>query len=478
MDEKSRRPSTGRRAASVNQMNLRRTNPYEQKEVNVDLTKDNAIAEPRDEAANSDRGDRRYWQIAPAAIVGTIVEYFDFGIYGYMAVMLSAQFFVAEDDTAALLGTFAAFAVAFLLRIPGGIFFGHIGDKYGRKTALTWTILLMVLATALIGILPTYATIGLWATVMLVFCRCLQGFSAGGELTGANIFVAESAPRKWRGLQTSTVNLGTAYGSLLASLVALALTTLFTPEEVLEWGWRLAFLVSLPLGIVGFWIRRATEESPRFQEMKAQNAEEKVPLAVLLRTSKMTVLKATGLTALITGGYYIATVYAATYLQTAGGLTPSDAFLSTSIALVAGSLMLPLAGALSDIIGRKVVLFIGAGGAALLGIPMFILMQGGELWQGIVGQSVLFMLVSFTNGASFVTFVEMFKTSVRYSGIALSQNIALMVLGGTAPFIATWLISLTGDSLTPGWYFVGCALLSFVSVFAIKESRGKALIEE
>ncbi len=148
-------------------------------------------------------------KVIRAAVVGTVVEYYDFGIYGYMATMVATLFFVSENDTAALLGTFAAFAVAFFLRVPGGIFFGHIGDKFGRKTALSWTILLMVIATAAMGLMPTYATLGVWATVLLVLARCLQGFAAGGELGGANAFVSESAPARWRATQTSMVNSGT-----------------------------------------------------------------------------------------------------------------------------------------------------------------------------------------------------------------------------------------------------------------------------
>ena len=173
-------------------------------------------------APGAEGGFRARLKVIRAAVLGTVVEYYDFGIYGYMATFVAALFFVDDDPAAALLGTFAAFAVAFFMRVPGGIFFGHIGDKYGRKKALSWTILLMVLATALIGVLPNYFTLGVWATALLVLCRCLQGFAAGGELGGANAFVAESAPAKWRATQTSLVNSGTYLGSLFASLVALA----------------------------------------------------------------------------------------------------------------------------------------------------------------------------------------------------------------------------------------------------------------
>jgi MHS family proline/betaine transporter-like MFS transporter len=411
-------------------------------------------------------------KVIRAAVVGTVVEYYDFGIYGYMATMVATLFFVSENDTAALLGTFAAFAVAFFLRVPGGIFFGHIGDKFGRKTALSWTILLMVIATAAMGLMPTYATLGVWATVLLVLARCLQGFAAGGELGGANAFVSESAPARWRATQTSMVNSGTYLGSLAASLVALGITSTFSEEQILEWAWRIPFLLSVVSGVIGVWIRNHLEDTPQFEEMADKGETKKLPIKELLKTSGGSVVKIVMLGALIVGGYYIASVYAATYLQTEGGQTSSVAFLSTSLALVLGVITLPIAGYAADKYGRKPVLFIGSVASAVLGVPMFMLMSGGTIWQAVVGQSVLFICVSIVNGASFVVYVEMLKASVRYSGIALGNNITNMCLGGTAPFIATYLIDVTDNSLAPAGYFVFCALLTLVAVFFIKETKG------
>lgn len=414
-------------------------------------------------------------KVIRAAVLGTVVEYYDFGIYGYMATFVAALFFVSDDPTAALLGTFAAFAVAFFMRVPGGIFFGHIGDKYGRKKALSWTILLMVLATALIGVLPNYYTLGLWATVMLVLCRCLQGFAAGGELGGANAFVAESAPARWRATQTSLVNSGTYFGSLFASLVALAATSLFTEQQMLDWAWRIPFLLSLPIGIIGLYIRSHLEDTPQFKELSDQGETKKVPIKTLLVTNWRSVLKIVCLGALITGGYYVVSVYAATYLQTSVGHSSQLAFASTSVAMVVGAVTLPLAGYFADVLGRKKVLFTGSLGAALLGFPMFMMMSAGPAWAAIVGQSVLFVFVSVVNGASFVTYAEMLSASTRYSGIALGNNITNTLLGGTAPFMATWLISVTGHTLAPAGYFVFTALISLVAVFFITETRGSEL---
>lgn len=414
-------------------------------------------------------------QVIRAAVVGTIVEYYDFGIYGYMATFIAALFFVSEDPTAALLGTFAAFAVAFFLRVPGGIIFGHIGDRYGRKKALSWTILLMALATAGIGVLPSYFTLGVWATMGLVLCRCLQGLAAGGELGGANAFVTESAPSRWRATQTSLVNSGTYFGSLAASLVALGATSMLTEEQLLEWAWRIPFLLSLPIGIIGLWIRNRLEDTPQFQELEKQGDVKKVPIKDLLTNNIGAVLKIIGLGPLITGGYYIATVYAATYLQTTAGHSSQVAFVSTSIALVVGAAVLPLSGYLADRIGRKPVFFIGSGAAVVLGIPMFMLMSAGPTWQAVLGQTVLFICVSIVNGTSYVAYAEMLSASTRYSGLALGNNVTNTLVGGTAPFISTWLIDLTDQPLAPAGFFVFCALSTLVTTFFIAETRGTAL---
>ncbi|MBB5158029.1 MFS transporter [Saccharopolyspora phatthalungensis] len=414
-------------------------------------------------------------KVIRAAILGTVVEYYDFGIYGYMATMLSTHFFVKGDPTTALLGTFAAFAVAFFLRVPGGIFFGHIGDKYGRKKALTWTILLMAVATALMGLLPTYATLGVWATTLLTLSRCLQGFAAGGELGGANSFVSEHAPPRWRAFQTSMVNSGTYIGSLCASLMALALTTGLSAEQVDAWGWRIPFLLSLVIGLVGLWIRNSLDETEQFEDVQQRDVVVKVPLFALLSTAWRQILTIILLGAVITGGYYIASVYAATYLQTAGQRSPQFAFTATCIAMVVGVITLPISGYLGDRIGRKPVFIGGSAAGAVFGVPMFMLMADGPAPLAILGPTVLFICVSVVNGVSFATYAEMLRARFRYSGIALGNNVTNMLLGGTAPFIATLLVSSTGNKLAPAGYFVACALISLIMSLFIKETRGKEL---
>lgn len=413
-------------------------------------------------------------KVTVAGAAGTIIEYYDFAIYGYMATMIAVHFFVLGDPTASLLGTFATFAVAFFLRIPGGILFGHIGDKYGRKRALSWTIGLMVTATVLIGLIPSYATLGLWATLLLVLARCLQGISAGGEIAGAVSFVAEHAPNDKRATRTSMVSVGATIGSLVASLIALMLTSMFPVESVETWAWRLPFILSLPLGILGWILRNRTEESPRFaeqsEETDAGGAE--MPVMTVLRNYPGTVVKIVGLCAMHSGAYWIATVYVATYLQTTAGFTSQVAYLSSTIALIIGIATTVMSGRLSDRIGRKATHFIGAGTAVVSGLPIFMMMQSGNTAAAIFGHCLLMVCVALIMGTGFTSYTEMLPTRIRYSGIALSTNTAQTLLGGPAPFIATALIAFTGNPLAPAGFFVFCALLTLAATFFMKETKG------
>ena len=414
-------------------------------------------------------------QVVKAAVLGTTVEYYDFGIYGYMATILGYHFFTGSEN-AALLGTFAAFAVAFFLRIPGGIFFGHMGDKYGRKKALTWTILLMAGATAVMGMLPTYVTLGIWATVLLVLTRCLQGFAAGGELGGANAFVAEYAPARKRASYTSSVNTGTYFGSLLASLTALALTSLLPEDIVQAWAWRLPFLLSVVIGLIGLYIRNNLNDTPEFEKLDAaEDTTEHLPIKVLFKESSKQIITIVLLGAMITGGYYVASVYGATYLQTVGGHSPQVAFTSTSIAMLVGVVALLSAGQLADRVGRKPMFIWGSIAGVLSGYPAFLLMGADNAILAILAQTWLMVLVSAVNGASFAAYAEMLPTRTRYSGIALSNNVSNTLLGGTAPFIATFMISVSGANIAPAFFFMFCCALTVVGALLYSETKGTEL---
>lgn len=417
-------------------------------------------------------GPPRKSRVLAGGIIGSVVEYYDFAIYGYMAATISTHFFSSGDETAALLGTFAAFAVAFLLRTPGGILFGHIGDKYGRKKALTLSILLMGLATTLIGVLPTYATLGIWATALLALMRCIQGIAAGGEIGGAMSFVAEHAPASRRATHTAFVASGIYFGSMVASLMALALTSIFSAEQVSAWAWRLPFLLSIVAAAIGLWIRNSLEEPEQFSELKESDKTEALPIAAVLRDGWRPTLHICLLLPLITGGYYLASVYSTTYLQKTAGYSPQFSFASSCVALAVGIITLPISGYLGDRFGRKPMLILGALAAAVLGYPVFIMMDSGPSYLAFLGPAILVFCVAITNGVSFVAYCEMLSTRFRYSAMALSNNLTNAVVGGTAPLVAALLASSTGNNLSPSWFYIGCALLTFGGAVVFRETRG------
>ena len=406
-----------------------------------------------------------------ASIIGTVVEYYDFAVYGYMATVLSTLFFSQGDPSAALLNTLATFAVAFFLRTPGGILFGHIGDRYGRRSALALTILLMCLATLGIGLLPDYSTIGIWATVLLVLMRCLQGIAAGGELGGAVAFLAESAPARKRALTTSLIHLGSLTGALFAALLVLGLNQAFSAQTITDWAWRLPFLVSLPLALVGLWIRTRLAETEQFRT-SAKAESEKPPIFEVLAKNPRQLLQIFGLAALVTGGYYVAYVYGATYLETVTGLDRGTSFLSTVITILVSCAVLPLSGMLADRFGRKPAMLLGSILGLALALPAFFLMSSPWLWLAVLGNVLLGVPVDLCLGTVFAVFAELLGTRVRYTGIALGFNLSQMLLGGTAPYLSTWLINSTGQALAPAWFYLACALISLCTALTLRETKG------
>lgn len=413
-------------------------------------------------------------RVIAAGAVGSIVEYFDFGVYGYVATILATHFFISGDPTAALLATLATFAVAFVLRPIGGVIFGHFGDKHGRKNALAATVILMALASGLIGVLPTYAAIGVGATVLLVIARSLQGLAAGGELGGAASFVSEYSPNHRRGLFCSTVQTGALTGALLASLTVTLLNATLGEATMQDWGWRIPFLIAVPLGGVGLWIRARLADTPRFAAMEEKEEKASAPIVELFRDHLRAILTCIGLSVLLFSAYYVAYVYVNIHMQTVVGMPANTAFWSTTATLAVATACMPFFGALSDKVGRKPV-FLGATIAALiLPVPAFMLFdQGGGI--AVATHIVLGLIDSALMGVAFSAFAEMFPTRVRYTGIALGFNVGAAAAGGTAPYISTWLVSTTGSTLSPAFFLMGTALITLVAVLAMRETVGTAL---
>lgn len=416
-------------------------------------------------------------RVVLAGAVGSIIEYFDFGVYGYVATILAVHFFSSENPTVALLSTLATFAVAFVLRPVGALIFGHYGDRLGRKNALAATVILMAAASGLIGILPTYAAIGLGATILLVIARSLQGIAAGGELGGAASFVAEKSPNDRRGFFTSTTQTGALAGSLLASVTVLLLNLGLGEETMLNWGWRIPFLIAIPVGLFGLWIRNGLEESEEFEAAQAAAAEVKEkqqPIRMLFSNYPGKLVQVVGLSVLLFSAYYVAYVYVNIHMQTVLNFSADFAYLSTTLTLIVSVILMPFFGALSDRVGRKPV-FIGAAVAAIiLAVPSFLLFeQGGAI--AILSQVILGLVDSALMGVALSTYSEMFPTEVRYTGLAFGFSVGAALAGGTSPYISRWLVEFTGDHLSPAYFLIGTAVITLITALFLKETRGISL---
>ncbi len=417
-------------------------------------------------------------QISPrvvmAGAIGSVVEYFDFGVYGYLATILAAQFFANTDSTSAMLNTLAAFALAFLLRPLGGVLFGHFGDRHGRKNALALTVICMALASTLIGVLPTYAAIGVGASALLVLARAMQGLAAGGELGGAASFVGEYSPARRRGFFCSTTQTGAIVGALLASLVVSALNSILGAQQMNDFGWRIPFLIALPLGVVGLWIRSRLHETPRFENLEEKQLESKAPIAELFRNHLPALVRVSALSVLLFSVYYIAYVYVNIHLQNVVKMPKSTANWATTATLAISALAMPAFGAFSDKVGRKPIWVTCAILSILLPIPAFMLFnRGGAV--AVITQIVIGLIDSALMGVAFSTYVEAFPTRVRYTGIALGFNIGAALAGGTAPYISTLLVSTTGSSISPAFFLIGTAIITLIAALRMKETAGDPL---
>jgi MFS transporter, MHS family, proline/betaine transporter len=412
-------------------------------------------------------------KVIAAGVTGNVLEWYDFAVYGFYAPIIGRLFFPSDDPTVSLIASFGAFAAGFLMRPVGGFIFGHIGDKIGRKKALVLSVMLMAIPTGVIGFLPDHATIGVAAAVLMVLMRMLQGLSVGGEYTGSIVYLSEHAPDKKRGFFTSWTLFGAVGGILLGSGVSALISHLLTDAQISDWGWRLAFISGILVGVVGLIVRRHLPDMP---EDKSAD-KPKSPIVEAFRTEWRSMSKVIGFNIVNAVGFYMMFVYVVTWLIKQVAEPRSDALDINTISMAALLVMIPFFGALSDKIGRKPLLMFGAGGIAILGYPLIWLMHHPDFNMILLGQLGFAVLIGAYFGASPATLTEMFPRRVRVSALSVGYNISLAIFGGTTPLIATWLITRSHNDLSIAWYLIGCAVVSFLVLLTLKDGAGKPLPE-
>jgi MFS family permease len=407
---------------------------------------------------------------AVASMIGTTLETYDFFIYGPAAALVfNKVFFPAFDGLVGILISLSTFAVAFLMRPIGGIVIGHLGDRIGRKPMLVFTLTAMGVATLLLGLLPGYDTIGVAAPILLILVRLVQGFALGGELSGATVLTMEHAEPGRRGYFGSWVQAGGPLGLVVANLGFLPIAAL--PQEAfLSWGWRIPFLLSAVLVVVGYVIRRRIGESPTFVEVKKTGNVDKYPVLELLRTYPMQTLLVAGSVLCVGVTFYMMGVFGLTYTATTLGLSHTTVLLIVVVTMAIDCAMIVAFGRLSDRIGRAKVFLGGVVGMIILAFPWLVLVGTGDPWLILLGYLLIAVPHAANQGTSALYFAEQFSAQVRYSGLAVGYNVGMIAGSAVAPLVATSLVASVGLPAV-GAYMVAMGLLSFLSATALIRSQ-------
>ncbi len=427
--------------------------------------------------------DSKLKKAITAAALGNAMEWFDFGVYGFVAFALGQVFFPGADPGIQMIAALATFSVPFLVRPLGGLFFGALGDKFGRQKVLSVTIIIMSVSTFCIGLIPGYATIGIWAPILLLLAKLAQGFSVGGEYTGAAIFVAEYSPDRKRGFLGSWLDFGSIAGFILGAGVVVLISSIVGEANFLEWGWRIPFFIAAPLGLIGIYLRHALEETPTFQQhVDKIDSDSRKDIAEPPRVSFREILTkqwkplivCVGMVIATNVTYYMLLTYMPSYLSHSLHYSEDHGVLII-IAIMVGMLFVqPFMGLLSDRFGRKPFILIGSVGLFILAIPCFILINSGVVGLIFAGLLILAVLLNCFIGVMASTLPAMFPTHIRYSALAIAFNVSVLIAGLT-PTIAAWLVESTGNLYMPAYYLMVVAVIGLVTGVFMKETANRPL---
>ncbi|MFU8947296.1 MFS transporter [Mycetocola zhadangensis] len=441
-------------------------------DTNEPVLPDEPTAEFAPPETDTTEGRKTIRKAIAASAIGNATEWFDYGVYAVAVTYITANFFPGGTVFA-----LATFAISFLVRPLGGLVWGPLGDRIGRKAILALTIILMAGATFAIGLLPTYEVIGIWAPILLILMRLIQGFSTGGEYGGAATFMAEYSPDKKRGFFGSFLEFGTLGGFVLGTAVVLALQLILGEETMTEWGWRIPFLLAGPLGLIGVYLRSKLEDSPVFREVDGQQAKEPNAahgLRDLFSHYWRPLLAMAGLVIALNVANYTLISYMPTYLETQIGLDPSASLALILVGELVMMALIPFAGRFSDRVGRKPMWRVSVVGLFIGAIPLYLLMGTGFV-GALAGFAILGVLYVLQLSTISATFPAMFPTQVRFAGFAITYNVATAIFGGTAPLVNEALIQSTGDLLVPAYYMMAASAVGFVALLFVRETAGASL---
>ena len=418
-----------------------------------------------------------------AAALGNAMEWFDFGVYGFVAFALGKVFFPDASPTVQIIAALGTFSVPFLVRPLGGVFFGVMGDRFGRQKVLSLTIIIMAVSTFCIGLIPSYDSIGLWAPLLLLVCKLAQGFSVGGEYTGAAVFVAEYAPDRRRGFLGSWLDFGSIAGFVLGAGLVVLIQSMLAEQAFLEWGWRIPFFVAGPLGLLGLYLRHAAEETPAFtQQLEKMEQEDRdavqerptVSFKEIFFKYRKALLVCIGMVLVMNITYYMLLTYMPTYLSGSLGYSEEHGVLIIVVVMIGMLFIQPVVGFFSDKIGRKPFLQVGSVGLLLFSIPAFHFIGSDNTALIFLGLLILAVLLNCLTGIMASTLPALFPTRIRYSALASSFNVAIIVAGLT-PTLSAWLVDETGSLMVPAYYLMVASLIGLLTSFYLPETANRPL---
>jgi MHS family proline/betaine transporter-like MFS transporter len=405
-----------------------------------------------------------------ASAAGQAFEIFDFVIYGFFAVAIGRAFFPSSDPAASLLASFATFAVGFVFRPIGALVIGYYGDRFGRRKALVVTVGLMACATGITGLIPPYAAIGLWAPILLVICRMMQGFSTGGEWGGAAAFLVEHAPAGRRGLVGSFQQAATAIGAMGATFSAAILSSSMSADNFFHWGWRVPFLFGFVLGPIGYYLRTRVAETPAFQRALETQTIKRMPIVEAISAHGGMFLAGFGLSIIGCVINYVFLVFLPSFASQTLKIDLGYALWSTALAGTLYLVLTPIVGHYSDRVGRKPMLFSCSLLAVIMAYPLFLFLANHPtFWGLLLVQAVAQAVLTLYTGVISTILSEMFPTNVRYTALSVSYGFAVAIFGGFAPYISTFLVRITGDVLAPSYYVMAAGIISGIAVLFVRE---------